>query len=56
MNGNENTDRSHSELGKEKDLTSHNSLSGEIMKLKKMLDEGIIDQEEFKKLKKKVIE
>lgn len=40
----------------ENSITDDSSLTGEITKLKKMLDEGIIDQEEFKILKKKFIE
>jgi hypothetical protein len=35
--------------------SSNNSLSEEIMKFKNMLDEGIIDQDEFKELKKNLI-
>lgn len=35
--------------------SSEHSISDEIMKLKKMFDDGIIDEEEFKAMKKKVI-
>jgi uncharacterized protein YfkK (UPF0435 family) len=36
-------------------ISHNNSPSEEIMKLKKMLDEGVIDQDEFKEMKSVLI-
>jgi hypothetical protein len=38
-----------------KNISHNNSPSEEIMKLKKLLDEGVIDQDEFKEMKSVLI-
>ena len=44
----------HSETDKDEDYNS-TSLSNEILKIKKLHDEGVLSDEEFKKAKDKIV-
>ena len=43
------------EIGEIKEINSDENISDEILKLKKLLDNGTIDEEEFKKAKDKIL-